>query len=264
MRPRFYTKYSKEELKLSTKPFASGGEGELYHITSPRQYKHLAVKVYYPEKRSPHRKQKIIYLIKNPPISISEKQHPPIGWPMDVIFQDKEFVGLLLPLLKGNKLTILTLSKLPRRIDPEWQRFSLKNPDAFKLRLRLCFNIASTLFQIHNMGLYTLVDLKPDNVLVQSNGLVSIVDMDSVEVIEKNHVLFPAPVATPEYSPPEKYTKDRKIADLVLESWDRFSMAVIFYQLLFGLHPFAASSKAPYDHLVGLDDKTEILPAEFW
>ncbi|MCP4440827.1 MAG: hypothetical protein GY810_18045 [Aureispira sp.] len=251
----FYTKYSKEKIKLASKPFASGGEGALYHVVSPVQYKHLAAKIYYPEKRSPERKQKVIYLINNPPISISEKQNPPIGWPLDILYQDKDFVGLLLPLLKGQKLTMLTLSKLPRRVNKAWHRFSLKNPDAFKLRLRLCFNIASTLYQIHNMGLYTLVDLKPDNILVQSNGLISIVDMDSVEVIEDNKVLFPAPVATPEYSPPEKYTMERKVDVPVLDSWDRFSMAVIFYQMLFGLHPFAASSKPPYDGLVGLDDK---------
>lgn len=252
----FYTKYTKEKIKIASKPFASGGEGALYHVVSPRQYKHLIAKIYYPEKRSPLRENKITYLIQHPPIPISQKQHAPIGWPVDTLYDnEKDFIGFLLPLLQGNKLTILTSSKLPRRIDTAWLRFSLKNKDSFKLRLRLCFNIASTLYQIHNSQNYVLVDLKPDNILVQANGLISIVDMDSVEIIEDNNVLFPAPVATPEYTPPEKYTIERSISTPVHESWDRFSMAVIFYQLLFGLHPFAASAKAPYDKLVGLDDK---------
>jgi hypothetical protein len=78
--------------------------------------------------------------------------------------------------------------------------------------------------------------------------------MDSVEVIENGKAIFAAPVATPEYTPPEHYIGDRIVIE---ETWDRFSLGIIFYQLLLGLHPFAAMSHPPYDNLVSLHDKIQ-------
>ncbi|MFK7950011.1 MAG: hypothetical protein AB8G11_20645, partial [Saprospiraceae bacterium] len=43
----------------------------------------------------------------------------------------------------------------------------------------------------------------------------------------------------------------------IFESWDLFSLTVIFYKLLFGIHPFAASCNPPYDKLVSLHQKIE-------
>jgi len=250
----FYTKYSKEKIKLADKPFASGGEGALFHIASPRNYGHLAAKIYAPNKRTKERAQKMTYLVKNPPVPNKDIRYLSATWVVDLLYKDKTFIGVILPFRKGYKLTQLCLAKLPRKIRQHatWQRFAFNQPDALKLRLKTCFNIATALYQIHQSDRYVLVDLKPDNILIQDNGLVSIVDVDSVEVVENGKLLFPAPVATPEYTPPEHYHNKRTIIE---ESWDRFSLGVIFYQLLLGLHPFAASSKPPYDALVGLDDK---------
>jgi DNA-binding helix-hairpin-helix protein with protein kinase domain len=250
----FYTKYSKEKIKISDKPFASGGEGAIYAIASPRSYSHLVAKIYYPEKRTPEREAKMQYLMQHPPITFQEGQPPSIGWVQDLIYKDKRFIGILLIKIDGKKLTKLTLYKLPRRADKAWQRFSFKQPDAFKLRLRTCFNLAVVIHQIHESGQYVLVDLKPDNVLMQPNGLLAIVDMDSVEVIKDGVAIFSAPVATPEYTPPEHYWGPRGTIE---EPWDNFSLGVIFYQLLLGLHPFAASCNPPYDNLVSIHDKIE-------
>jgi len=248
----FYTKLSKEKIKLSNKPIASGGEGALYPVASPRSYKNLIVKIYHPDKRDAEREAKMKYLIQYPPIVTPKNQHQPIAWVLDLIYQNDKFAGVLMHKIKGKKLTKLTLSKLSRRADKAWQRFAFGQPEALKLRLRTCFNIAVVIHKIHKSEHYVLVDLKPDNILMQPNGLVAIVDMDSVEVIENGRAIFPAPVATPEYTPPEHYTQKRKT---IAETWDRFGMGVIFYQLLFGLHPFAASANPPYDVLVSLDEK---------
>jgi len=193
----FYTKYSKEKIKIADKPFASGGEGAIYTIASPRSYNHLVAKIYYPEKRTPEREAKMQYLMQHPPITFREEQDPSIGWVQDLIYKDKRFIGILLIKIEGKKLTKLTLFKLPRRANKAWQRFSFKQPDALKLRLRTCFNLAVVIHQIHESGQYVLVDLKPDNVLMQPNGLLAVVDMDSVEVIENGKAIFSAPVVTP-------------------------------------------------------------------
>ncbi|CAA6807872.1 MAG: Serine/threonine protein kinase [uncultured Aureispira sp.] len=250
----FYTKYSKEKIKISDKAFASGGEGAIYTIASPRNYSHLVAKIYYPEKRTKDREAKMQYLMQHPPIPFQKNQVPSIGWVQDLIYKEKRFLGILLIKIEGKKLTKLTLSKLPRRADKAWQRFAFQDPNSLKLRLRTCFNLAVAIYQIHENGQYVLVDLKPDNVLMQPNGLLAIVDMDSVEVIEHGNVLFAAPVATPEYTPPEHYIGERTVIE---ETWDRFSLGVIFYQLLLGLHPFAASAHPPYDNLVSIHDKIQ-------
>jgi hypothetical protein len=250
----FYTKYSKEKIKISDKPFASGGEGAVYAIASPRSYRHLVAKIYYPEKRTEEREAKMHYLMQHPPIVFQKGQPPSIGWVQDLVYKDNRFLGILLIKIEGKKLTKLTLAKLSRRADKAWQRFSFKDPNATKLRLRTCFNLAVVIYQVHESGQYVLVDLKPDNVLMQPNGLLAVVDMDSVEVIENGKAIFAAPVATPEYTPPEHYIGPRGVIN---ETWDRFSLGVIFYQLLLGLHPFAASSHPPYDNLVSIHDKIQ-------
>lgn len=250
----FYTKHSKEKIKISDKPFASGGEGAIYAIASPRSYSHLVAKIYYPEKRTEEREAKMQYLMQHPPITFHKGKAPSIGWVQDLIYKDKRFIGILLIKIEGKKLTKLTLFKLPRRADKAWQRFSFKDPAALKLRLRTCFNLAVVIHQIHESGQYVLVDLKPDNILMQANGLLAVVDMDSVEVIKDGKAIFSAPVATPEYTPPEHYSAPRTTIE---ETWDHFSLGVIFYQLLLGLHPFAASCHAPYDNLVSIHDKIE-------
>jgi hypothetical protein len=87
---------------------------------------------------------------------------------------------------------------------------------------------------------------------MQPNGILAVVDMDSVEVLKDGVAIFSAPVATPEYTPPEHYSGPRGTIE---ETWDHFSLGVIFYQLLLGLHPFAASGNPPYDNLVSIHDK---------
>jgi serine/threonine protein kinase len=249
-----YTKDSKEQIQISDKAFASGGEGAIYAIASPRNYSHLVAKIYYPEKRTEEREAKMHYLMQHPPITFQKGQPPSIGWVQDVIYKEQRFLGILLIKIKGEKLTKLTLAKLPRRAAKSWQRFAFQDPNSVKLRLRTCFNLAVVIYQIHEKGRYVLVDLKPDNILMQPNGLLAVVDMDSVEVIEDGKAIFAAPVATPEYTPPEHYIGDRTVIE---ETWDRFSLGVIFYQLLLGLHPFAAMSHPPYDNLVSIHDKIQ-------
>lgn len=248
----FYSYLSKEKIKISNKAFASGGEGALYSIASPRTYNNFIVKIYYPEKRTAEREAKMKYLLQKPPFELESKQHLPFIWVMDLIYLNKVFVGIIMKRAEGEKLTILTFAKLSSKTNEAWHRFAFGTKESFQLRLKTCFNLATVVHLIHRVESYLFVDLKPDNILIQPNGLITLVDMDSIEVIENGSAIFHASAATPEYTPPEFYTNEKR---LIEESWDSFSLAVIFYQLLFGLHPFAASANPPYDNLVSLDDK---------
>lgn len=252
----YYLKHNQEKIYLDAKPFAGGGEGNLYHIVKPAIYRKYVAKIYHPHKRNKEREQKIQYLIEHPPIALAENES--VGWVWDALYDaNYEFVGFVMPLAKGKKLELLCLGKLPKQIGSAWQRFDLRREDAVGYRLRICFNLAAAVYQIHATNHYVLVDLKPENIILQPNGLLVIVDTDSVEVVENGKALYPAPVATPEYSPPEFYTQKHRQNDTVEESWDRFGLAVIFYKLLLGIHPFAATAQPPYDHLVSLHEKIE-------
>ncbi len=253
---KVYLNTKSNPIVLETEPFASGGEGNIHKILSPN-YGKFVVKVYHKSKRTTTKEQKIRYLLNNPPSAQNENGHNSLVWVKGMIYGDNGFLGLMMPYAKGDKLVILCSNKIPRKFASKWQRFSLKNSDAMKHRLGICFNIAAALYQVHSTGRYVLVDLKPDNVIIQPNGLVSIVDIDSMEIIENGRVLFPAAVTTPEFAPPEFYRGTQPGKKPIYNTWDLYSMSIIFYKLLFGIHPFAGSAKPPYDELNSLDEKIE-------
>lgn len=249
----YYLKKKKEKIRLTTKHFAGGGEGNLHKIEN-RGFDKYVAKIYHADRRTQQRADKIQYLLDNPPEDHSEDSA--LVWVTDILYDEKNnFVGFIMPYIKGEKLEVLCMGRLPRKLSNVWKRFDFANKDALSYRLRICFNLAVAVYQVHRTERYVLVDMKPENILIQPNGLVSIVDMDSVEVVDElGQVLFPAPVATPEYTPPEFYREDRTVVDT---SWDRFGLSVIFYKLLFGIHPFAATANPPYEGLVSLHQKIE-------
>lgn len=254
---KVYTASSQEVLTLALAPFAKGGEGSLYKIRSPKKYENYAAKIYHKNKRDAQRQEKINYLIEHPPKFEHPSQAKSIVWPIDQLQQNGRFVGYLMPLAKGEKLETLCTPKLPKKLGAAWKRLAFEQAEAMELRIKICFNLAVALYHIHATGHYVLVDLKADNILIRPNGLISIVDMDSIEVVDGNQVLFPAPMATPEFTPAEFYQEKGLRKGPILETWDRFAMAVIFYKVLFGIHPFAGSSKAPFEKYVTLADKIE-------
>lgn len=251
-----YEPQSDTVLQLADKPFASGGEGKLYRIEAPADWRQYVAKVYHPSKRSQARADKLRYLLAHPP-QTTDEGHQSLIWPSALLYESGQMMGFLMPLAKGEKLEVLCTPKLPRKLDQSWARLQQGQVKALQLRLKLCFNIAVAVHHIHETGRYALVDLKPDNIMVQPNGLIAIVDSDSIEVIEAGKAVYPGRVATPEYSPPESYRGLRPGEDTILPSWDRFSLAVIFYRLLLGIHPFAATFTGPYEQATGLAQKIE-------
>jgi DNA-binding helix-hairpin-helix protein with protein kinase domain len=242
-------------IEVANTPFASGGEGDVYEILSPINYTKQVLKIYKTEKRTKSREGKINFLIANKPNLVPLNDHHSVIWPIHLAHISNNFVGYTMPKASGIKLELLCHPKLPKNLPKEWERLSFQTPGSIEARLKLCFNISAALSQIHSFGSYVLVDMKPDNVIVKPDGLISIIDIDSTEILKNNTLLFPAQVATPEYTPPEYYTTIKDIEKNVIhETWDRFSIAIIFYRLLFGIHPFTASLKSPFEALTNISD----------
>lgn len=242
-------------LKVEDTPFAKGGEGGVHKIISPSN-SNLCAKIYFPKERNIHRKNKIEYMVNNPPPNLSSTNHI-ICWSKEALYQGNNFVGFTMPIAFNGSIQLYELCtpKLKAKLPSKWKKkFDRDSSAGIQSRLKLCTNLAAAIHTIHQFKNYVLVDLKPQNVLVTDDGKVSLIDCDSIQISNNGRVMFPARVATPEYVPPEG-VKINPSKNIVPQSWDRFSMAIMFYEVIFGLHPYAASFNGRYQNSTTLDSK---------
>ena len=236
----------KEKVVLSDTPIAAGGEGEVRQIDScPSQYSNVCAKLYFKGGQTKEQERKIRFMVDNPPSTIMGKGMM-LAWPLETLHNSKGgFMGFIMPTAFPNskKLVILTLPTIKKSYKSEWYKFDkeLNIKTALVSRLKLINNIAIPIHKLHATGKYVLKDFKPDNVLVTPQGMITIVDMDSIQICENGKVLFPGTAATADYMPPEFYTNKVGMDKFVPleQSWDNFAVSEVFYQLLFGLKPYA-------------------------
>jgi probable serine/threonine-protein kinase tsuA len=238
-----------EIITLEGKPFASGGEGEIRKIISPTKYADCCVKLYR-KNMAKEQAKKIDFMLQNPPEHILTPNCV-IGWPKESIYENGTFAGFMMPLAfkESKELQHLVVGKLSKKLDNEWHRkFGVENGvPAIIARLKVIYNISIPICYLHNTNKYVLKDFKPQNVLITHEGKVSIVDMDSIQIAENQRLLFPGTAATPHYVPPEAYQRSFNNNTLLEKSWDCFAVGVVFYQILFGLHPYTATPKKEND-----------------
>ena len=238
----------REKINLADKAFSSGGEGEVRNVlSSPSRFKNICVKLYYQKKRTLQQENKIKYMVQNPPRQV-EGSGFMIGWPLDYVTDDSgNFIGFIMPLAYSNskQLIILTAPKLSNKLGNEWYgRYDRSNGKyGLIARLKLINNIAIPIYLLHSTGKYVLKDFKPENVLITYDGKVTLVDMDSVQISEGNRMLFAGTSATPNYMPPEYYSRGigKSTTVPLQKSWDNFAIGIVFYQILFGLHPYVVT-----------------------
>ncbi len=244
-------------IQLEEKAFAQGGEGTLYKIKAPNDYQPLIAKIYHLKKQTKLRFEKIQHLQQNPPKTFQKEDGIQLVWPQKLLLdKNKKFVGFLMPKVEGEKLALLTLPSIPKKYRNQWASYDFIADPKRSKRFHLCYKIAKAIFHIHRSQKYLLIDMKPDNIMVNPQGNIALVDLDSVEVIKEGKTLYDAPVATPDYTPPDNYQK-WEIDPTQEDPWDRFGLAVILYQLLLGIHPFAASTKGKFKDATSLYQKIE-------
>lgn len=245
----------KQTLTLESKPLGTGGSGEVYRITSPAIMSKLCVKLYHPKNITPTLIDKITYQVQNPPKDIMGLIEFILCWPTDIVYDQKgNFLGFVMPLAFPDSISLKMLStaKVPNAA-PEAikQQFSrIDNVEGGLHRLNLCINLAHAVHKLHTAG-YVVIDLKPENFMVTPNGSISVLDLDNVQVSDTDgNLLFNAELATIDYQPPEGLSGTLKPqSDHIPTSWDNFSLALMFYQILYGIHPYRASFKAPYEKI---------------
>lgn len=241
---------SKQKIEIKDKPLGKGGEGAVHNIVSPSSLKNLCVKLYSEKYRTDEKRKKIEFMIQNkpPPHKLNHAVYT-LCWSEQIVFDDKgRFVGFILPLAWQNSIKLYSLCVSDKNNPtPAWlAKFARNTSQGIKLRLKLIVNIAAAIHSIHSLNKYVFVDMKPENILVTEDAKVSIIDLDSLQIAENKNVQFYAHVATPEYSPPEALNPKNNYIPI---DWDRFSLGIIFYKLLFGIHPFTATFKGCYEKI---------------
>jgi serine/threonine protein kinase len=240
-------------------PIATGGQGEIYRIsTGPHYLKGHVLKLYSSREKAARAAARIEHLVANPPDNLWVPDPSRGGrvallaWPITCLKDvSGSFVGFAMPeVTKAITLReIVSLGPRLTRYHPKWSRFSINSPECYQRRLGLAQNIAAALHQIHLTDRYVVVDLKPENLLVRHIGFICLVDVDSAQVSHRGTLLFPGAAATPEYMPQEGHALIAAGGDPLRvqqsKEWDLFSYAVIVYELLLGIHPFLGPCRHP-------------------
>ncbi len=243
-------------LKISIgEKIAKGGEGEVFAIDNVHD---ILFKSYYNGMRTLDRKQKLEYMCSNRPKDISTEKFR-ICWPQELVYEDGEFVGFTMQKAFHASISTYHLCQttLPKKIGTYWEKtYDRSNIQGRINRLMLSTNIAAAIQRIHASGKYIIADIKPQNLLITVDGKVSLIDMDSVQIAESDRILFKAPVSTPEYTPPEA-KKILSTGQPIPESWDSFSVGILIYEILCGIHPYTGTAKSPYENLATIAEKIE-------
>lgn len=233
---------TRQPLSVDDTPISKGGEGSVYRIPSLPQY---CAKIYHPEKRDLERCHKLEFMITHAPKPLITSNYI-ICWPTKLIYDSTgEFLGFVMPLAFPSSILCYNICrmKVAKELTGVWNSaYDRKQKQGLINRLKILVNIAIPVHAIHNMGKYVLVDFKPQNMLITENGRISIIDLDSVQIKDGTNQ-FLCPVATPDYLPPELQHDIDLGKHLLATSCDLFALAVIYYQILYGLHPFTVTAK---------------------
>lgn len=235
---------TKQPLKISDTPMGKGGEGAVFMIPSLPDY---CAKIYIPGKRTSDRKRKLEYMVNHAPEPLVTQQYR-ICWPQKLIFdQNGGFLGYVMPLaFKDSELCYeVCRMGMSRNLSREWREFYDRHTaNGLINRLKLIDNIAIPIHKIHSMQKYVLQDFKPQNLMITADGKISMIDCDSIQISDGADKFF-CPVYTPEYLPAELQNNSQLGHTIVSTSCDRFALAVVFYQILYGIHPYTVTASDP-------------------
>ncbi len=256
----FYIIHNDELIRLETgAALGSGGEGAVYPILQPSQWRGFCVKEYIDRYKNAEKEAKLQFMIDNPPAQLDSPQGK-LCWPVTIAYDAgfSEFVGFVMPLAYSDSQQLYLLSNLNnRRLEGAWQNYFDQSSDSFDKRLEIGVNLCAVITLMYQSDNYTIVDFKPENIMFTVDGKVALVDMDSIQIrADEQGLPHYGRVNTIGYTPPEG-TKITVRNTLVDTTWDEFSLAVILYQILFGIHPYMATFRPPHDRLNSLGDKIQ-------
>lgn len=220
-----YKGISGKSWDVADKPFAGGGEGDVFNIIGNTA---LVAKIYQPDKRTTERERKLSIMVKTKPSVLGQ-----YAWPFDVLYYNGKFSGYIMPKVVG-KEKLRNIYVYDNRRGKPWTLF-----------IAIAKNIASAVHNVHEIG-HVIGDLNSDNILVDPHtGLVTLVDIDSYHITDKSGYIYRCGMGVAEFVAPEIQGKHFPSAPLptFTKETDLFALAVmIFVVLMNGAHPFACKT----------------------
>lgn len=229
---------SGNKYQLEDKPFASGGEGEVYNIIGQQGsvakiYKADVFKQnrYISDPRN-YMKEKIETMIDQP-VDPYMNGSLCIAYPTDALFDSsKTFVGYVMPRIKADK-SIITGER-------EKGRENFFSHYTYRHSVVMSYNMASLVYKLHEAGI-SLGDFNPQNFMLNGDGTITLVDADSFNIRNKRTgKVYKCKVGVPEMLPPELQGKNLASPNSEFNEYtDCFGLAIhIFVLLMNNRHPF--------------------------
>ncbi|XMB66624.1 hypothetical protein RI065_10015 [Mycoplasmatota bacterium zrk1] len=218
--------------QLEDKPFAKGGEGEVFEVIGNKD---IVAKIYKNTSSNDSREKKVEEMVTR---SIDSSLLKNVAWPKDLLYDGKQFVGFVMKKMELNEELNVIYEYGP----------TVKYPHMdWSIKLTIAKNLCVMLNGLHGAG-HICGDLNPKNIYVNPHtGFISLIDADSFH-ITSGSLVFRCEVAKPEYLAPEIQNKMKSsgLKDASLPTFtqetDRFALAIHIFQLLMnGVHPFACA-----------------------
>lgn len=216
---------------------AEGGEGIVYSLVGGQQ----VAKIYRAAPTDTMQRKLLGMLKYQVHLRQQDTNIPLITWPQDLLFKDGIFAGYVMPLVSGGF--------------PIWQvvredtRSKVFNGQYdWTLSLATAANLSSLVTHLHQMNII-IGDMNSNNILVHPNGCITIIDVDSFDIRDRDtgeH--FKCTVGRPEFLPPELQGRNLSSENaLFTEETDDYALAIHIFQLLFCTHPFNQVTMLDHD-----------------
>jgi hypothetical protein len=208
------------------KRLGSGGEAEVFEVLGS----HRAAKIYR-NTLSPadlhHKQRKIEAMVEMTPADPGVRiGHVSLAWPAELLFDSKRrFCGYFMP--RAESLGTLSIVS-----NPAGRQLASMAFDPRYLH-RTGANLAMSVGAVHRIG-HCIGDFNPGNVLVTNRALVTLIDTDSFQIVDRHGRLYGCGVGIDQYLAPERVR-----GGMVTPEQDSFVLAVLLFQLVMGgFHPF--------------------------
>ncbi len=228
---RLISSSSRKTVALAAQPLASGGEGAVFSTNLSGK----VAKVYHDTKNMPLEKLQV--MMANPPRDpMRKRNHVAIAWPEECLEDTQGCpVGFLMPEVQKS-LTLYEVS-VPKTRLLKAKGFTWLYAHTAAL------NISLIMHYLHQSG-YVIGDMKTSNILVSARALVSMIDVDSFQVIDpKSGRLFPCMVGSEGFTPAELLQAGDLSKVKRKTEHDAYGLGVSIFNLLYGTHPSAGKWK---------------------